>query len=107
VFGIPSPLILLLNAPGVGSLLDSRRRVGPHYRGPITVLTSPSTCSAAEDFLVSLKMSKRITIVGAPTGGSTGQPLTFSFYGATACVCTKRHLSPGGNEFMTSGFCPM
>lgn len=79
---------------------------GPHYRGPVYVLTSPSTCSAAEDFLIPLKMSKRITIVGEPTCGSTGQPLEFSLYGATARVCTKWDQFPDGTEFVGVGVLP-
>lgn len=79
---------------------------GPRYEGPIYVLTSPSTCSAAEDFLIPLKMSKRITIVGEPTCGSTGQPLQFSIYGALARVCTKWDRFPDGTEFVGIGILP-
>jgi carboxyl-terminal processing protease len=62
---------------------------GAHFQGRVYVLTSPSTCSAAEDFLIPLKMIQRITQVGEPTCGSTGQPLLFTIYGASARVCTK------------------
>ena len=79
---------------------------GRRYEGPIYVLTSPSTCSAAEDFLIPLKMSKRITIVGEPTCGSTGQPLQFSIYGALARVCTKWDRFPDGTEFVGIGILP-
>jgi carboxyl-terminal processing protease len=79
---------------------------GPRYEGPVYVLTSPSTCSAAEDFLIPLKMSKRATLVGEPTCGSTGQPLQFSIYGATARVCTKWDRFPDGTEFVGVGVLP-
>ena len=79
---------------------------GPHYEGPVYVLTSPRTCSAAEDFLIPLKMSMRITIVGEPTCGSTGQPLEFSLYAATARVCTKWDRFPDGTEFVGVGVVP-
>jgi len=79
---------------------------GPRYGGPIYVLTSASTCSAAEDFLIPLKMAKRITIVGEPTCGSTGQPLQFSIYGAFARVCTKWDRFPDGTEFVGIGVLP-
>ena len=75
-------------------------------RGPVYVLTSPSTCSAAEDFLIPLKMAKRITIVGEPTCGSMGQPLPFSIYGASARVCTKWDRFPDGTEFVGIGVLP-
>jgi carboxyl-terminal processing protease len=79
---------------------------GPRYSGPIYVLTSPSTCSAAEDFLIPLKMSKRITIVGEPTCGSSGQPLMFNVYGASGRVCTKWDRFPDGTEFVGVGVLP-
>lgn len=78
----------------------------PRYTGPVYVLTSPSTCSAAEDFLIPLKMSKRATLVGEPTCGSTGQPLMFSIYGATARVCTKEDRYPDGTPFVGVGVLP-
>jgi C-terminal processing protease CtpA/Prc len=72
----------------------------------VYVLTSARTCSAAEDFLIPLRMSKRITIVGEPTCGSTGQPLHFTIYGATARVCTKWDRFPDGTEFVGTGVVP-
>jgi carboxyl-terminal processing protease len=79
---------------------------GPHYQGPVYVLTSPSTCSAAEDFLIPLRMLKRVTFVGEPTCGSTGQPLAFTIYGASARVCTKWDRFPDGTEFVGVGVVP-
>ena len=80
--------------------------VAPQYSGPVYVLTSPATCSAAEDFLIPLRSTKRITIVGEPSCGSTGQPLEFSIYGATARVCTKWDRFPDGTEFVGVGVIP-
>jgi C-terminal processing protease CtpA/Prc len=79
---------------------------GPRYQGPVYVLTSANTCSAAEDFLIPLRMAKRITVVGEPTCGSTGQPLHFAIYGATARVCTKWDRFPDGTEFVGVGVVP-
>jgi carboxyl-terminal processing protease len=79
---------------------------GPRYAGPVYVLTSPSTCSAAEDFLIPLKMHKRATLVGEPTCGSSGQPLFFSIYGADVRVCTKWDRFPDGTEFVGLGILP-
>jgi len=64
------------------------------------------TCSAAEDFLIPLRVAKRVTIVGEPSCGSTGQPLEFSIYGATARVCTKWDRFPDGTEFVGVGIVP-
>jgi carboxyl-terminal processing protease len=47
-------------------------RTSDPYRGPVVVLTSPRTYSAAEDFAAVFDAMKRGTIVGEPTGGSTG-----------------------------------
>jgi carboxyl-terminal processing protease len=79
---------------------------GPRYSGPVYVLTSPSTCSAAEDFLIPLRMQKRATLVGEPTCGSTGQPLSFSIYGADVRICTKWDRFPDGTEFVGIGILP-
>jgi len=79
---------------------------GAHYRGPVYVLTSPSTCSAAEDFLVPLRIAKRIVTVGEPTCGSTGQPLQFTIYGATGRICTKWDQYPDGTDFVGLGVTP-
>ena len=57
----------------------------------------------AVDFLIPLKMAKRIIIAGEPTCGSTGQPLQFSIYGATARICTKWERFPDGTEFVEVG----
>jgi carboxyl-terminal processing protease len=79
---------------------------GPRYGGPVYVLTGPSTCSAAEDFLIPLKEHKRATLVGEPTCGSSGQPLFFSIYGADVRVCTKWDRFPDGTEFVGVGVLP-
>ena len=77
------------------------------YLGPVAVLTGPATFSAAEDFVVVLHASKRATIVGERTTGSTGQPLMIPLPGdAMARVCTKRDLYPDGREFVGIGIIP-
>ena len=81
-------------------------RGGKPFTGPVAVLTGSATFSAAEDFLVPLKMSKRATLVGEPTGGSTGQPLIVEVYGAYARICTKWDRMPDGTEFVGVGVQP-
>lgn len=78
------------------------------FLGPIVVLTSPRTFSAAEDFLVILKAFGRARLVGERTGGSTGQPLSIEGLpaGGTARVCTKRDMFPDGTEFVGVGVIP-
>ena len=77
------------------------------FDGPVVVLTSPRTYSAAEDFCVSFRTMGRGTVIGEPTGGSTGQPLRLRLPGGlTAAVCSKRDRFPDGTEFVGVGIQP-
>ena len=77
------------------------------FTKPVVVLTSARTFSAAEDFAVAFDAMQRGTIVGEPTGGSTGQPLSFPLPGGgRARVCTKHDLYPDGREFVGIGVQP-
>ena len=80
---------------------------GRVYRGPVVVLTSARTFSAAEDFTVDFDVMGRGKIVGEPTGGSTGQPLFFPLPGGgSARVCSKQNLYPDGRQFVGVGIQP-
>jgi len=81
---------------------------GEHpYSGPVIVLTGPATVSAAEDFLVPLKASKRATLVGERTAGSTGMPMFVNVGGGVqARICTKRDTYPDGSDFVGIGVIP-
>ena len=49
------------------------------YQGKIILLTSPMTFSAAESFVIDMKESGDVILVGEPTAGDTGNhPQTFS-----------------------------
>ena len=77
------------------------------YRKPVVVLTSPRTYSAAEDFTAVFDAMKRGTIVGEPTGGSTGQPLSVPLPGGGSFrICTKHDRYPDGREFVGVGIQP-
>lgn len=77
------------------------------YAKPVAVLTSPRTFSAAEDFAVSFDVMDRGPLVGEPTGGSTGQPLSFALPGGgSARVCTKRDTYPDGRDWIGVGIQP-
>ena len=77
------------------------------YGGPVVVLTSPRTYSAAEDFSVVFDVMDRGKIVGQPTGGSTGQPLIIRLPGGgSARICSKRDRYPNGTEFIGVGVQP-
>ena len=80
---------------------------GPYYSGPVAVLAGPRSFSAAEDFLSGFKLSKRGPIIGMPSGGSTGQPVSFSIPGGGwARICTKRDRMGDGTEFVGVGVIP-
>jgi carboxyl-terminal processing protease len=86
-------------------------QVAPRPNGytakPVVVLSGPATFSAAEDFLVAWKDSGRGKIVGEPSGGSTGQPLSFTLPGGgSARVCTKKDMFPDGSEWVGKGIDP-
>ena len=83
-------------------------RQGKNYPGPIVILIGTETFSAAEDFVVPLHAAGRATIVGQKSGGSTGQPLHFSFLDGkiSGRVCTKRDQYPDGREFIGVGIIP-
>ena len=77
------------------------------YTKPVVVLAGPATYSAAEDFLVAWKTSGRGKLIGERSGGSTGQPLSFSLPGGgRARVCTKKDSFPDGTEWVGYGIEP-
>ena len=82
-------------------------RTGTRYAGPLVVLTGPGTFSAAEDFLVPLKYSKRALLVGEKTAGSTGNPINVTLpAGGIFRVVSKRDVFPDGKEFVGIGIIP-
>lgn len=94
-----------------GSYAEAGENLSPNGRllftKPVVVLTSARTYSAAEDFAVAFKGMKRGSIVGEPTGGSTGQPLSFPLPGGGgARICTKHDSLGDGTEFVGVGVQP-
>lgn len=64
----------------------------PTFTQPLYVLIGPQTFSAAEDFIIPLLIhyKGRATLVGTPTGGSSGAPLVkFLPDGSAYRVCTR------------------
>lgn len=82
-------------------------RSGKRFAGPLVILTGPGTFSAAEDFLVPFKYSKRALLVGEKTGGSTGNPVVVPPPGGGIFrVVSKRDQFPDGQEFVGIGIAP-
>jgi C-terminal processing protease CtpA/Prc len=77
------------------------------FNGPVAVLIGPRTFSAGEDFVASFQLMQRGKLIGAATGGSTGQPLFINLPGGgTARICIKRDEYPDGREFVGKGIEP-
>lgn len=67
----------------------------PVYDRPIVLLTGPHAISATDVFAEALKRLGRATVVGEPTGGSTGDPLAFPLPGGGfATVATSTEVVP-------------
>ena len=68
---------------------------------PTAIVTSWSTASAAEDFMIYARRHPHMFQVGEPTIGSTGQPLYFDLPGGGgARISSKRDTYPDGTDFV-------
>ncbi len=77
------------------------------YEGPVVMLINARTFSAAEDTADLFQRMHRGTIIGMPSGGSTGQPLAFRLPGGgSARICVKRDEAPDGTSFVGKGVLP-
>lgn len=80
------------------------------FNCPIVVLTSPMTCSAAEDFLIMLYERKdRPLFIGKTSFGSSGSPLVISEWpdkNGYARICTKRQIFPYSLKPFKDGITP-
>lgn len=77
------------------------------YAGRLAVLADIGCWSACEGFLVPFRDTGRGTILGAATGGSSGQPVFFDLgQGYQFQVSTKREYLPDGGAFEGVGIQP-
>ena len=75
--------------------------------GPIVILSSAYTASAAENFINVMKYNTNAIIIGSASFGSTGQPLMYELEsGGGFRICTRRSLALDGSEFINYGFKP-
>lgn len=90
-----------------GSAATYPHQTTPIFRGPVAVLIGAETFSAGEDFVMSFDMLKRGILVGQPTGGSTGMPMSFALPGGgSARICVKWDRYPDGRELVGRGIAP-
>ena len=77
------------------------------YNGELQVLISKRTISAAEDFTAMFKSSKRATLIGEPTFGSTGTPYMIKLRGGGhGQVVSVGYRLLDGTEFIGKGIEP-
>jgi carboxyl-terminal processing protease len=77
------------------------------YSGRVVLLVDRATWSAAEDFSMPFKDNGRATMIGEPTGGSTGQPYFHTFdNGMMFAISMKRATMPDGTPFEGVGLAP-
>jgi hypothetical protein len=79
----------------------------PVFGGPVAVLTSPVTGSAAEDFCCAFRCNRRGLIIGETTGGSTGSPAVFPLPGGGICGISATLITfPDGTPVIGVGVAP-
>ena len=75
--------------------------------GPIIILSSAYTASAAENFINVMRHNTDAIVIGSASYGSTGQPLMYELEsGGGFRICTRRSLALDGSEFINLGFKP-
>lgn len=76
------------------------------FDGPVVLLTSRNTISAAEDFAAFFRSNHRATIIGTPTCGTTGTPLIQPLSAGSVRICTVGYRLLDGTEFIGEGIQP-
>ncbi len=77
------------------------------YDGPLQILISKRTMSAAEDFAAMFKSNHRGVLIGESTYGSTGTPCTIPLRcGGRAQVVSVGYRLLDGTEFIGNGIMP-
>ena len=77
------------------------------YDGPLQLLISRRTMSAAEDFTAMFKSNHRAMLIGEPTYGSTGTPYKIPLRcGGRAQVVSVGYRLLNGTEFIGKGIMP-
>lgn len=74
---------------------------------PVVILENTATASSSENLLINFDTISRATIVGTPSYGSTGNPLSITLPGGgKANICTRRYTYPNDKEFINIGIKP-
>ncbi len=79
----------------------------PKYDKPIVLLVNACTFSSSEDFAALFINARRGTVVGTPTGGSTGNPINIDLgWGYYGRICTRHESLVDGTQFIGIGIQP-
>ncbi|WP_294081596.1 S41 family peptidase [Proteiniphilum sp. UBA5384] len=78
------------------------------YKKPVAVLIGEGTISAAENFCAAFRGMKRGLLIGVPTAGSSGNPVTEPLIKniVDVRICTKKNYMVDGKEFIGIGIIP-
>jgi len=76
------------------------------FDGPLVLLISRRTVSAAEDFTAFFCSNRRAVLMGTPTCGTSGTPLLKGLYCGTLRVCSVGYTLRDGTEFLGRGIQP-
>lgn len=102
---------LQAGSPEVDYFLHRRELHQPRdvekYDGPVALLIGSATFSAAEDFAATFDYLGIGTIIGTPSGGSSGEPAIFDLpAGGRVRVVTEHDFYPDGRQFVGVGVRP-
>lgn len=77
------------------------------FAGPVAVLMGPLNLSSCEAFLLMMKQARRATLIGADSGGSSGNPQPHSpLAGLTVMLPSWQAMRPDGTVFEGEGIAP-
>ena len=76
------------------------------FDGPVVLLISRKTVSAAEDFTAFFRTHNRAAVIGQPTCGTSGTPLLKGLHCGTLRVCSVGYQLKDGTEFIGKGIQP-
>ncbi|MFZ2641028.1 MAG: S41 family peptidase [Verrucomicrobiia bacterium] len=79
----------------------------PHYGGKVAVLIGPANMSSAESFILMMKQSPAVTLIGQRTYGSSGNPKPHALgNGVSVCLPSWKEFAPNGDAIETKGIAP-
>ena len=80
---------------------------GPHFPGPVVLLTSDQTASAAEDLTIALTQLPQVTLVGTATKGMLSDMYSVRLpNGLDVTLSNQRYTTPNGEPLEDVGVQP-